>query len=107
MQFIRRHDFPPHTRIALVKLAWLTHGISGKMPHLAQEYHLSRTLLSQLLWAANRQWETLCSDQQPHVQDAQLPFEPCILLWRLEGKGSLPSRSSIVKYVQSQPNAVG
>src|SRR5262249_36928704 len=68
---------------------------------------ISRTFLYQLLWAANLQLETLFSDQPPHVPDAQLLFEPLILLLRLEGKCSIPSLASILKYFQYQPNSVG
>jgi hypothetical protein len=107
MKFIRRHDLTPHTRIEMVKRAWLHQGIYGKMTHIAQEYHISRTFLYQLLGAANLQLETLFSDQQPHIQDAQPLFEPLILLLRLEGKCSIPSLSSILKYFQYQPNSVG
>ena len=82
MKFIRRHDLTPHTRIEMVKLAWLNQGIYGKMTQIAQEYHSSRTFLYQLLWAANLQLETLFSDPQPHVQDAHPLFEPFILLLR-------------------------
>ena len=77
------------------------------MTQIAQEYHLSRTFLYQLIWAANLQLETLFSDQKPQVQDSQPLFEPFILLLRLEGKCSLPSLSSILKYFQYQPNSVG
>ena len=107
MQFIRRHDFTPHTRIAMVRLAWLNQGIYGKMTHIAQEYHISRTFLYQLMWAANLQLETLFSDQKPHIEDPHPLFEPFILLLRLEGKCSIPSLSSILKYFQYQPNSVG
>jgi hypothetical protein len=107
MQFIRRHDFTPHTRIEMVRLAWLNQGISGKMTHIAQDYHISRTLLYQLIWAANLQWETLFSAQQPHIQAPQSLLEPLLLLLRLEGKCSIPSMSSILKYFQYQPNSVG
>ena len=107
MQFIRRHDLTLHTRIDIVRLAWLNQGIYGKMTQIAQEYHISRTWLYQLIWAANLQLETLLSDPQPHVQDSQRLLEPFILLWRLEGKGSIPSLSSILKYFQYQPNSVG
>src|SRR5215470_1382906 len=107
MKFIRRHDLTPHTRIEMVRLAWLNQGIYGKMTQIAQDYHISRTFLYQLLWAANLQLETLFSDQKPHVQDAQPLFEPFILLLRLEGKCSIPSMSAILKYFQSQPNSVG
>ena len=71
MQFIRRHDLTPHTRIDIVKLAWLNQGIYGKMTHITQEYHLSRTFLYQLIGAANLQLETLFSDQKPCVQAPQ------------------------------------
>ena len=45
MQFIRREDFTPHTRIDIVKLAWLNQGIYGKMTQIAQAYRISRTFL--------------------------------------------------------------
>jgi hypothetical protein len=107
MKFIRRHDLTPHTRIEMVRLAWLHQGIYGKMTQIAQEYHISRTFLYQLIWAANLQLETLFSDQKPHVEDPHPLFEPFILLLRLEGKCSIPSLSSILKYFQYQPNSAG
>src|SRR2546426_1194409 len=107
MKFIRRHDLTPHTRIEMVRLAWLNQGIYGKMTQIAQEYHISRTFLYQLMWAANLQLETLFSDQKPHVEDPHPLFEPFILLLRLEGKCSIPSLSSILQYFQYQPNSVG
>lgn len=107
MQCIRRHDFTPHTRIDMVRLAWLNQGIDGQMTQMAQAYHLSSTFLSQLIWAADLQLETLFSDQKPHVEDPHPLFEPFILLLRLEGKGSMPSLSSILQYVHYQPNSVG
>ncbi len=45
--------------------AWLHQGIYGKMTHMAQEYHISRTFLYQLMWAADLQLETLFSGQKP------------------------------------------
>jgi hypothetical protein len=107
MQCIRRHDLTPHTRIEMVRLAWLHQGIYGTMTHIAQEYHLSSTWLSHLRWAANLPLETLFGEQKPHAQDSKILFEPFILLWRLEGKCALPSLSSIVKYFQYQPHSVG
>ncbi len=107
MKFIRRHDLTPHTRIEMVRLAWLNRGIYGKMTQIAQEYHISRTWLYQLIRAANLQLETLFGEQKPHAQDSQILFEPLILLLRLEGKCSLPSLSSILTYFQYQPNSVG
>src|SRR5262249_43079631 len=107
MKFIRRHDLTPYTRIEMVRLAWLNQGIYGKMTQIAQDYHISRTFLYQLMWAANLQLETLFSDQKPHIQAPQPLLEPFILLLRLEGKCSIPSMSSILKYFQYQPNSVG
>src|SRR6266568_4499484 len=107
MKFIRRHDLTPHTRIEMVRLAWLNQGIYGKMTQIAQEYQISRTWLYQLIWAANLQLETLFGDQKLHAQESPILFEPFILLLRLEGKCSLPSLASILKYFQYQPNSVG
>jgi hypothetical protein len=107
MQFIRRHDLTPHTRIDIVRLAWLNQGLYGKMTQIAQEYHISRTLLYQLLWSANLQLTTLFSAHKPHVQVPQPLLEPLILLLRLEGKCSIPSLTSILQYFQYQPNSVG
>ena len=80
MKFIRRHDLTPHTRIDIVRLAWLNQGIYGKMTHIAQEYHISRTWLYQLIWAANLPLETLCSDQKPSLQNPPPLLDPFILL---------------------------
>ncbi len=51
MKFIRRQALTPHTRIDMVRLAWLNQGIYGKMTQIAQDYHISSTFLSQLIWA--------------------------------------------------------
>ena len=107
MKFIRRHDLTPHTRIDMVRLAWLNQGIYGKMTHIAQEYHISRTLLYQLLWPANLQLTTLFSAPKPHVQAPQPLLEPLILRLRLEGQCSMPRMTSILQYFQYPPNAVG
>ena len=107
MKFIRRHDLDPHTRIEMVRLAWLHQGIYGKMTQIAQAYHVSRTFLYQMTWAAHLQLEILFSDPQALVQAPQPLWEPLILLLRLEGKCSIPSMSSILKYFQYQPNSVG
>ena len=107
MKFIRRHDLNPHTRIEMVRLAWLHQGIYGKMTQIAQAYHVSRTFLYQMTWAAHLQLEILFSDPQALVQAPQPLWEPLILLLRLEGKCSIPSMSSILKYFQYQPNSVG
>ena len=95
MKFIRREDLTPHTRIDIVKLAWLNQGIYGKMTQIAQAYRISRTFLYQLSRVADLQLETLFSVQQPLVHPPQPLLEPLILLLRLEGNSSMPSISSI------------
>jgi hypothetical protein len=107
MKFIRRSDLEPQTRIDIVRLAWQGQGIYGKMTQLARAYHISRTFLYQMTWAAHRQLEILFSDSQDLVQDPQPLLEPLMLLLRLEGTCSIPSLSSILTYFQYQPNSVG
>jgi hypothetical protein len=107
MKFTRRHDLDPQTRIEIVKHIWIHQGIYGKMTRIAQEYHISRTFLYQLSWAARRHLEDLFSDPQHLVEPPDLSLEPWILLLRLEGKCSIPSISSIFKHVDYQPNSVG
>ncbi len=107
MKFIRRHDLDPQSRIDIVKHVWINQGIYGKMSQIAQEYHISRTFLSQLSWAATHHLEDLFSDPQHLVEPPDLLLEPWILLLRLEGKCSIPSISSIFKYFDYQPGSVG
>jgi hypothetical protein len=107
MKFIRRHDLDPHTRIEIVKLAWLHQGIYGKMTQIAQDYHISRTFLYQLTWAAQHQLETLFSEPTSLAPGLQSPLEPLMLLLRLEAACSIPSLSSILKRLEYQPNSVG
>ncbi len=64
MKCTRRPDVGPQTRIHIVMLAWLHQGVYGKMTEIAQSYQISRTFLSQLLFMANLQLETLFSDQK-------------------------------------------
>ena len=52
MKFTRRPDLDPQTRIEIVKDVWINQGIYGKMTQIAQDYHISRTFLYQLSWAA-------------------------------------------------------
>jgi hypothetical protein len=107
MKFIRRPDLDPHTRIDIVKHVWIHQGIYGKMTQIAQEYHISRTFLYQLNWAARQHLEDLFSDPQHLVQPPEFQLEPWILLLRLEGNCSIPSLSSIFKHFDYQPNSVG
>src|SRR5438093_8051864 len=91
----------------MVMLTWHHQGIYGKMTQIAQAYHVSRTFLYQMTCAAHLQLERLFSDPPALVQAPQPLWEPLILLLRLEGKCSIPSLSSILKYFQYQPNSVG
>src|SRR6266446_3568490 len=59
MQFIRRPDLDPPTRIHIVRLAWLHQGVYGKMTQIAKSYQISRTFLYQLLLMANLQLKAL------------------------------------------------
>ena len=107
MKFIRRSDLEPQTRINIVRLAWQGQGIYGKMTQLAREYHISRTFLYQMTWAAHHQLEILFSDSKDLLQDPHPLLEPLMLLLRLEGTCSIPSLSAILTYFQYQPNSVG
>jgi len=107
MKFTRRHDLDPQTRLAIVKDVWINQGIYGKMVEIAQAYHISRTFLYQLSWAARSHLEDLFSDPQHLVQPPDDLLEPWILSCRLEGKCSIPSISSIFKRFDYQPNSVG
>lgn len=107
MKFTRRHDLDPQTRIDIVKHVWVHQGIYGKMTQIAQEYHISRTFLYQLSWAARRHLEDLFSDPQYLVEPPERLLEPWMLMLRLEGNCSIASLSSIFKHFDYQPNSVG
>ena len=107
MKFIRRPDLAPQTRIEIVMTAWLYQGVYGKITHIAQGYHISRTFLSQLLLAATLQLEVRCSDDQCQGQHESPHITQLVLLLRLEGRCALPSIASILKRLDSQPNSVG
>jgi hypothetical protein len=107
MKFTRRHDLDPQTRIEIVRHVWINQGIYGKMTQIAQEYHISRTFLYQLSWAARDHLEELFSDPQHLVEPPDFLLEPWILMLRLEGNCSIPSLSSIFKHFAYQPNSVG
>src|ERR687897_1934093 len=99
MKFTRRRDLDPQTRIDIVKHVWIHQGIYGKMTQIAQEYHISRTFLYQLSWAARHHLEELFSDPQ-HLVEPPNDFliEPWMLMLRLEGNCTIPSISSIFKH---------
>ena len=107
MKFTRRPDLDPQTRIDIVKDVWLHQGVYGKMTQIAQDYHISRTFLYQLTWAAQHHLEMLFSDLQQVVIPSESLFEPLILLARLEGNCSLPSLSAILKRLEYRPNSIG
>jgi hypothetical protein len=107
MKFIRRPDLDSHTRIHIVRLAWLYQGVYGKMTQIAKSYQISRTFLYQLLLMANLQLETLFSDEKLLFQKDYQHLDQLLLLLRLEGKCSLLSISAILKALEYQPNSVG
>ncbi len=107
MQFIRRPDLDPPTRIHIVRLAWLHQGVYGKMTQIAKSYQISRTFLYQLLLMANLQLETLFSDEKLLFQKDHRHLDQLLLLLRLEGKCSLLSISAILKALEYHPNSVG
>jgi hypothetical protein len=107
MKFIRRQDLDPQTRIEIVKDVWINQGIYGQMTQIAQAYHISRTFLYQLSWAARSHLEDLFSDPQHLVEPPDDLLEPWILALRLEGKCSIPSISSIFNHFDYQPGSVG
>jgi|TARA_B100001971_G_scaffold107194_1_gene98577 hypothetical protein len=91
----------------MVMLAWLHQGVYGKMTEIARSYQISRTFLYQLLLMANLQLETLFSEEKRRAPADPLPFEPLILLLRLEGKCSLGSIASILQALEYHPHSVG
>jgi len=88
-------------------LAWLHQGVYGKMTEIAQSYQISRTFLSQLLFMANLQLETLFSDEKLLFQKEHRHFEHLLFLLRLEGKCSLLSLAAILQALDYQPHSVG
>ena len=107
MQFIRRPDLDPHTRIHIVRLAWLHQGVYGTMTQIAKSYQISRTFLYQLLLMANLRLETLFSDEKLLFQKDHQHLDQLLLLLRLEGKCSLLSISAILKALEYHPHSVG
>jgi hypothetical protein len=107
MKFTRRPDLDPQTRIHIVMLAWLHQGVYGKMTQIANYYRISRTFLSQLLLAAHLQLAVLFSDAKLLSQQDHQHWEHLLLLFRLEGKCSLLSISSILKALQYHPDSLG
>src|SRR6266705_1763971 len=87
--------------------AWLPQGVYGKMTHIAKFYQISRTLLSQLLFMANLQLETLLSDAKLLFQTDHGHLEQLLVLLRLEGKCSLLSIASILQALEYHSHSVG
>jgi hypothetical protein len=107
MQFTRRPDLDPQTRIDIVKDVWINQGIYGKMTQIAQDYHISRTFLYQLSWAAQHHLEELFGDHPHRAESPHFLIEPWMLMLRLEGNCAIPSISSIFKHFNYQPSSVG
>ena len=107
MQFTRRPDLDPQTRIKIVNLAWLYQGVYGKMTKIAQQYQISRTFLYRLLLMATVQLETLFSDEKRLMQNAHRHFAHLLFLLRLEGHCSLLSMAAILQALDYHPHSVG
>ncbi len=80
MKFTRRLDLDPHTRIEIVKRAWQGQGIYGHMSQVARDYHISRTFLYQMTWAAQSQLEALFRAPMHPAFNLESELEPLILL---------------------------
>src|SRR5574341_588201 len=91
----------------MVMTAWRHQGVYGKRTNIAAFYQISRTFLSQLLFLANLQLETLLSDEKLLCQKDHGHFEQLIVLLRLEGKCSLLSIASILQALEYSPHSVG
>jgi hypothetical protein len=77
------------------------------MTQIAQAYHISRTFLYQLSWAARHHLEDLFSDPQHLVEPPAFLLEPWMFMLRLAGNCSIPSLSSIFKHFDYEPHSVG
>ncbi len=77
------------------------------MIQVARDYHISRTFLYQMTWAAQSQLEALFRAPMHRESNLESALEPLILLLRLEGRCSIPSISSILEYRHDAPNSVG
>ncbi len=80
MQFTRRLDLDPHTRIEIVKRAWQGQGIYGHMSQVAWDAHISRTFLYQMTWAARSQLEALFRTPMHLRHHLESELEALILL---------------------------
>lgn len=107
MKFTRRPDLSPHTRIEMVRVAWLYQGVYGKMTEIAHYYQVSRTFLYQLIFLANLQLEMLFSAEKLLFQKDHRHLDQLLLLLRLEGHCSLLSISSILQALDYHPNSLG
>src|SRR5438128_12319984 len=91
----------------MVMTAWLPQGVYGKMTHIAKFYHISRTLLSQLLFMANLQFETLLSYAKLLFQTDHGHLAQLLVLLRFEGTCSLLTIASILHALEYPPPSVG
>lgn len=106
MKFMRRADLSPQKRINIALLAMVWQGCYGKMTQIAQVHQISRTFLYQLLATATIHLEVIFSDAYQVLEKAS-DLPKLILLFRLEGRCSLSSISSILKECHESPNSVG
>jgi hypothetical protein len=99
VKFVRRPDLDTKTRIDIALAAYLSQGIYGTITTLAQAYRVSRLFVYQLLWvlsiALKEEFELPTA--KPRVQNLP-PLDKAVLLFRLEGKCSIQSISSILQH---------
>jgi hypothetical protein len=99
VKFVRRPDLNTKTRIDIALAAYLNQGIYGTITSLAQAYRVSRLFVYQLLWilsiALKEEFELPTAKARVHNL---LPLDKAVLLFRLEGKCSLQSISSILPH---------
>ncbi len=99
MKFVRRPDLNTKTRIDIALAAYLSQGIYGSITSLAQTYRVSRLFVYQLLWilsiALKEEFDLPAA--KPRAQNL-LPLDKAVLLFRLEGKCSIRSISSILPH---------
>ncbi|MBF0353552.1 MAG: hypothetical protein HQM11_21175, partial [SAR324 cluster bacterium] len=107
MKFVRRMDLTAQTRIDIALLAMVWQGCYGKMTQIAQQHHISRTFLYQLLATASLHLAVLFSDKRELPTKDPGSLHKMILLLRLEGHCSLQSISDILRQLDLAPHSVG
>jgi len=110
MKFVRRPDLTLEKRIHIVMLALCYQGTYGAMSQLANQHHISRTFLYQLMNQAILSLSLCFSEARPLENDAShrdRDWHELILLLRLEGKCSISSITEILNHRGISPACHG